>query len=350
MRRVAWLVPESDGGIHSYSRDLLKQRPEIVRLDWQGKAPELIHVQHEYGLFGSKIPLFYTFPSLVKRLRASFPSAKVVATAHSVLPPAFRYPLRGRGWQKPLRWAANTFFLRRLHRKWGRGTWGLLDGIIVHSELQKEWIRSSCPGIIEVIPHFVPNAPAVVPQHSAGFRIVTFGYFTPEKGQDLLIKALALLPSEFRVTFAGGVRRSADKRYFLRCKALIDQMNLAKRCTILGFVPEPEIQSVYENADLVIAPFRETSGSGSLVQALARGMAVLASDLPLNLEINSRQDQCVAFFENNDPESLARKILELAQTPRLRERLRQNAKIYAQTFSIPKVWEAHDRFYEKLLK
>src|SRR5690606_29244429 len=97
---VLWIVPESQGGIRSYVEGLRgffgdSMRPvfEIPNPESLAKErPSLIHVQHEYGLFGSKIPGRYTFPKWFREAREATPGTKWVVTAHSVLDPGYRFP------------------------------------------------------------------------------------------------------------------------------------------------------------------------------------------------------------------------------------------------------------------
>src|SRR5690606_23483050 len=119
-KRLVWVVPEQRGGIHSYGAQLwaalqeakaagvdlvdiqfpnLKSRESVISSveALKRQKPHLIHVQHEYGLFGSKLPFFYRFPLWLKEVRRSLPEAKVIATGHSVLGPDYRYPLQHRG-------------------------------------------------------------------------------------------------------------------------------------------------------------------------------------------------------------------------------------------------------------
>lgn len=313
--------------------------------------PDLIHIQHEFGLFGTKVPGLNRFPATLRALRSKFPRAKIIATAHSVIAPDFRYPLTGRGWEIPLRALANLG-IPVLRRAWGPGTWGLVDGVVVHSELQRAWLAEQCPGPVSVVPHFVPllttqEAGAKARAPGMQTHLLVFGYFTPEKGQDLVLKALPLLPPEVRVTFAGGLRRGRDRRYFEKCLRL--QQRHSTRAEILGFVPSEQLDSIFETADLVVAPFRDTSGSGSLAQALAHHKPILASDHPLNRELVAREANALALFRSGDPESLAAEVKRLLSERDGLEQLRRGASRYSERHSATETWQQHLAFYQHIL-
>jgi chaperone required for assembly of F1-ATPase len=88
---------------------------------------------------------------------------------------------------------------------------------------------------------------------------------------------------------------------------------------------------------------------GSLVQALARGAAVLASDLPLNREINDRVAETLAFFASEDPLDCARQIESLLADMDRRRHLGQQALRYAATYSPAVIAGEHLDFYRRVV-
>lgn len=363
--RLLWITPEKSGGIRSYAealwpaiRSWCEAEGGIIPLEprfsdsLSGIAklkPSLIHVQHEFGLFGSKVPGFYRFPGWLRELREIAPGAKIVATAHSVLDDQYRYPWKGRGWQAPFRVAANLLILRLARRRWIEGTWGRLDGVVVHSELQKPVpVEGGCPEV-RVIPHYVPSVSSL--SRSEGDEVIVFGYFSQEKGQDIAIEAWGMLGSAApRLILAGGVRRAEDQAYQDRCRERIRALRLEDRVEITGFVAPDQVDAIYARASVVLAPFRETSGSGSLAQALARGKAILASDLPLNREIDLRQPGALAYFRSEDPADCADRVRSLLESREAREVLKAAARKYAEAHSVAATAEAHVRFYREIFK
>jgi glycosyltransferase involved in cell wall biosynthesis len=319
--------------------------------------PDLIHIQHEFGYMGSKVPGRYRFPKLVKRLRRALPQAKIVATAHSVISPEFRYPLQGRGVQIPFRMAANTLLMPFLRRLWIQKSWGMLDGVIVHSRHQLPAIKASGCTNFTSMAHYVPNRYenepekklAVLQKIRADLPVVfVFGYFTPEKGQDVIIRAMANVISPCHLILAGGVRREEDQAYYDQCTKLIEKLKLKNRISITGFVSWPELDDLCKRADLAVIPFRETSGSGSLADLMSRGVPVLSSDLPLNLEVNERVTDAMVYFRSDDPEDCARKLDEFIGSPERLKKLRTGAATYREKFSPENVMRHHLEFFAKV--
>ncbi|MFL5812877.1 MAG: glycosyltransferase family 4 protein [Bdellovibrionia bacterium] len=357
--RILWVAPEEKGGIRSYTEalwpsmkkawsgdamDPVYRLPEIEELErWQ---PDLIHVQHEFGLFGSKIPGFYQFPAWLKKVRKALPHAKVVATAHSVLGRDYQYPWRGRGVQAPLRLIANYTAVPLMRRTWLEGTWSKLHGVIVHSKSQVETVRQAGCQRVSEIPHFVPErSPIYHHEPATPPEILVFGYLTPEKGSDIAIDAMKHVKVPAKLVMAGGLRRDEDRAYFDLCEQKIRQNQLSDRVKITGFVPSELMDSYFERASLVLVPFRETSGSGSIAQAFSRGAAILASDLPLNREMNLRQPGCVATFKSEDAEDCARQIDRLLNDQEALKALQINSQAYAEKCTIDQTIQKHLQFY-----
>lgn len=344
-------------------------------------SPKFIHFQHEYGVFGGKNPPGYFFPRLIEMLRTFRPEIRLIATAHNVLDPEYQYPVQGRGIQVPARVLANSFLLPFLRPSWGRNTWGTLDATIVHSGIQKPWIEASGCRRIPIIPHFVfKKELRVTPRNTTGSAIqggtqggtknttktvLVFGFFSPEKGQDIAIEALAktisLLTiskptassvSPLRLVLAGGTRRPADEKYLERCRDRVKELGLESCVEFTGYVAAERMDALYCEADLVLAPFRETTGSGSLAHALARGASILCSDLELNLEINQREPEALSFFHTENSDDCARAIHRLLFDSTAEEQVkrhREAALAYAQKSSPTKIAEEHVMLYQQLV-
>ncbi len=373
--RVLWITPEEQGGIASYSRMLWPAVAETACADGHFEPltllqtapdaredaisavrdlqPDLVHVQHEYGLFGGTNPFLDGLPRWMRRLRQAVPDGtRIVATAHNVLPDGHRFETRGQGWRGPLYQVANATLLPWLRRHWREGTWGLFDGVIVHSALQAAWLQGPGLPLVTTIPLVVPEIPSQLGGRPLTHvpRITVFGYFCPEKGQDVVIEALWYVTTPVRLRLAGGVGHPMNNAYFERCRQRIAEYALGDRVEVTGFVPEEDISRLYQESDLVVAPFRFTSGSASLVQALARGATVLASDLPLNREINDRMPDTLAFFASEDPLDCARQIESLLADTDRRQRLGRQALQYAVNHSPAVIARQHLDFYRRVLE
>lgn len=372
--RLLWITPEVTGGIASYSHvlwpaiaaaataagdftplTLLQTAPDarsdVISLT-RDLQPDLVHVQHEYGLFGGTNPFLDSLPRWMRQLRRAVPPAtRIVATAHNVLPKGHRFETRGQGWRGPLNRMANATALPWMNRRWREGTWGRFDGVIAHSALQVKCLQDCELPAIETIPLAVPEIPSPDGERPRNPipRITVFGYFCPEKGQDVVIEALRHIGAPILLRLAGGVHHPMNNAYLDRCRRSIAEFGLGDRVEVTGFVPEADISRLFLESDLVVAPFRMTTGSASLVQALARGAPVLASDLPLNREINERVPDTLAFFATEDPRDCARQIERLLADQARRDLLGRQALQYAAIHSPANIARLHLDMYRRIL-
>jgi glycosyltransferase involved in cell wall biosynthesis len=355
--RALWIVPESSGGIRTYAEALLSAMGEKTRVIWSlpepekiGELPsEIVHIQHEFGLFGSKLPWRYRFPKWFERAKEENPNRKWVATAHTVLDEKWTYRTAGRG-MKSIPLSFLNMFAPLLRKTWMEKTWKGFDGVVVHSSLQVDPIKKSGCLNVKVIPHFIPTIEPRTTSEPSEPTVLVFGYFSPEKGQDIVIRAWAELGKDApKLILAGGVRRREDRAYHAMCLDAIRRFGLEERIEVTGYVPSGDVTKLFDTATLVLAPFRETSGSGSLATAIGHRAVILASDLPLNRELESRVPGSIAFFRSESSESLAEEVRALLGDQSRRGSLRAGAARYAETYSEEKISTLHHAFYNELL-
>lgn len=368
-KKVIWLLPEKSGGIHVYAKRLyqalsqaLSEAPKssaspaidlrdlivFSALDEQENAamfdrvrevqPDIIHIQHEYAYFGKKYPFLSRFQNWLEELRKLAPQAKIVVTAHTVISEYFRYG-------NPL---LDLVLLPIFRPFWQRTTWKNLDGVIVHSRHQLQWIQPDHPENNFVVPLFVPDA-APAPAIPREPIVLIFGYFSAEKGQLVAIEAMKHVKSNIKLVMAGSVRREKDRAYFDSCVAKIRELGVQDRCEIVSkYLSFEELREWYARATLVLTPFTSTTGSASLVEAYSQGCPVLASDLLLNQEINERVPGSLALFKTEDAIDCARQIDALISDPQRLETLRAGANQYREKFSLANVAREHLRYYGSL--
>lgn len=370
MKKVLWVTSwDRRCGIADYSKALFDSvRQELQKSDVELKLasldeyrnpfellsfirsenPGLVHFQHEYGLFGGKNPPKYWFPEVVDVLKRDFRTVKISATAHTVLDPAYSFPVSHTGIQAPARFLANAFLLPVLRGVWGERTWGMLDGVVCHSRHQVASLQAAGVKHVEVIPHFVFNEKlASIPSekwetgekitHSYTPYTLVFGFISPDKGQDLALEALIQLKNQGQtphLVFAGGSRRKEDEAYYERILTRAKSAGVLENLTVTGYVPSTWFDILFQKAELVIAPFRTTSGSGSLAQAFARGAPVLTSDLSLNTELAERVSGVLEFFKTGNSEDLAQKWKDLLGNKNVLRSLSEKSRLYAQKYSI----------------
>lgn len=105
----------------------------------------------------------------------------------------------------------------------------------------------------------------------------------------------------------------------------------------IRFVPPgtpTEASRLYRECDAVVYPTLVESFGHPLVESLASGLPVVASDIPINRELGG---SVPLYFQPLDAGDLAEKILRLAQDPGLRQRLAAAGRERARAYT----WTAH---------
>jgi glycosyltransferase involved in cell wall biosynthesis len=123
----------------------------------------------------------------------------------------------------------------------------------------------------------------------AGRILLNVGRLTEQKNQDVLIRALARVPSA-RLVIAGDGRERPDYA------ALAAQLGVTDRLHLLGDVTRADIADLLAAADLFVFPSTwETFGLAAVEAAMA-GVAIVAADLPVLREVLSAQGGAAATF------------------------------------------------------
>lgn len=156
------------------------------------------------------------------------------------------------------------------------------------------------------------------------FVFLFAGRWARVKGLDVLLQAVrspVLNGVPFRLVVVG--EPAPDEPAFLeQCLARFGQ---DPRIAVLGFVPRPE---EYMNAaDVFVLPSRNEGMPLVFLEALATGLPVLASDIPVHRRI-AEEDGCAWTFRSEDSEDLSRKMRDIikAGVPRsVRDRARNLA-------------------------
>ena len=134
-------------------------------------------------------------------------------------------------------------------------------------------------------------------------RFLTIGRFTPlHKGIDLLIEAFHLFAqknTEWNLEIVG---EGTEESTF---RGLIRQYHLEERITIHPFTNN--IQEYYANAQIYVLSSRWEGMPLVLVEAMAHGLPIVTSDLPVSKEILG---DFGLYFKNGNIEDLAQRLEE----------------------------------------
>lgn len=142
-----------------------------------------------------------------------------------------------------------------------------------------------------------------MPSNGTSKRFLTIGRFTPlHKGIDLLIEAYHLFSQRNQEWCLDIVGEGKEENTF---RNLIARYHLEDRITIHPFTNN--IQEYYSNAQIYVLSSRWEGMPLVLVEAMAHGLPIVTSDLPVSKEI---MGDFGMYFENENIEDLAQKLEE----------------------------------------
>ena len=182
--------------------------------------------------------------------------------------------------------------------------------------------------------HVTPNGLTALPDPTdppvpEGPFILAVGTLEPRKAHDVLIRAFAAAGTDqMRLVFAGPTDGRAAE-----LERLASSLGVGDRLVILGRVDDSTLAGLYRRATLLCMPSLAEGFGLPVLEAMAAGLPVVASDLPAVREVAASAAVLVA---PGDVDSLAAALADVAADGPLRETLRRRGWERAARFT----WEA----------
>ena len=176
--------------------------------------------------------------------------------------------------------------------------------------------------------------------------IAFVGRLHPQKRVAMLLQALKLvlqqrpdLPWQLKLAGTGPLDR--------KLKALADELAISRQVEFLGYVAD--VGALLDRSDLFVLPSASEGISNALLEAMARGLPCVVTDIPGNNEVIQNGENGI-LVKVDDAEALAKAILGLAADDELRERLGRQARQTVETkYLLAGVTAKYMQLYEKLL-
>ncbi|MCE3551617.1 glycosyltransferase family 4 protein [Pseudonocardia sp. RS11V-5] len=132
---------------------------------------------------------------------------------------------------------------------------------------------------LAAVPVVTPGAdPAPLAPGTDGTSLLCVGSVTPTKGQDLLVGALARVAARsWRCRLVGPLGRAPGHVSLVRRE--LEKHGLADRVRLDGPLTGAALDEAYGAADLLVLPSRAEAFGMVVLEALARGIPVLATDV-----------------------------------------------------------------------
>lgn len=255
--------------------------------------PDIISVCDD-GLKGLYVPLW------IKKGKA-----KIIYERHASM------ILNGASWQK----------------FWMRMGGHLYDKIVVLTNYNlSEWSSTNLT--------VIPNPVSFYPQESSSLenhQIVCVGSLSYNKGYDLLIDAWSKIASQ-HPTWSVHIYGKGDASIY---QTTINQLGLQKQITF--HPPVQNIESIYQQASLLVLPSRSEGFGMVLIEAMAYGVPCVAFDCPCGPRDIVQNGKNGYLVKAQDTEILAKKIEILIEDKESRIKMGKFAKQTAQQYLINRI-------------
>lgn len=173
-------------------------------------------------------------------------------------------------------------------------------------------------------------------------RILTVGRLAAPKDPLTLVRALpALRPREYSLAFVGGGRDQPLVEQAVR------ERGVAGRVTLLG--ERHDVPELLESADIFVLASRSEGAPLSVLEAMAAGLPVVASDVGGVAELVA-DGETGLLVPAGDAAALAGALARLLDDPGLRRRMGAAARARArERFDLAELRSAHLRLYSRAL-
>ncbi|NPV53390.1 MAG: glycosyltransferase [Firmicutes bacterium] len=338
------VIAISDVQEYLYGPEVVAEISQMRRQDYVKAAllvnesdADLVHVQHEYGIFGGKFGAYLLdFLANVKK--------PVVVTLHTVQ-------------INPEREIVNV--LREIAR--------FSRVLIVMAEKARDSLAKVYgidPKKITVIPHGVPNMrpmrrEALKSKYDLNGRkvISTLGLINPGKGIEYAIQSLpAVVKKHPDVVYLvigqthPVVQRQMGEAYRMSLYKMITRLDLQHHVRFIDeFLTKDKLLEYLALTDIYLTPYinKEQITSGTLAYAVALGKAIVSTPYFYAEEMLAGNRGLLADFK--DPESIAGCILDILNTPGKQRELERKTRAFGRNMSWPSVAGLHEILFQNIM-
>jgi glycosyltransferase involved in cell wall biosynthesis len=156
--------------------------------------------------------------------------------------------------------------------------------------------------------------------------ILYYGGFRKNKNVEVLLKAWSLIAQRTRTKLVLVGRINA---YVNTLDKLIQRLRLQERVVFFGFASMKELRDLLHRCELFVFPSKMEGFGLPVAEAMACGAPVVCSNAASIPEIAG---EAAYYFEPNDPEGCASRILDVLNNNKLRLELKEKSKQRASLF------------------
>ncbi len=295
-------------------------------------TPDIINIQHEYGLFGADMGV-QIVDFLIRCKLAGIPTVTTIHTVYKEL---------------------ENHFLIMLENIIGNSS-----GVIVHEPYQKQVLKKHFPqweDKIFVFPHGIrelePRKDAKKILGLEGKKVLLLaGYFRPSKGFDKIVKLFPRIAEQVDdvvLLVAGKMRGLEFAEYQTYFFELINNSPAADKIQVLrGQFPQHTFDLIMSAGDIMAMPYELGAQSGILAQSAAFYLPVVTSNIDSFKEWNDLVKGGLTAYNDND---YVKHIVKILSDDDYREQLRKNIKENTKDRKWLEMAKKHILLFEKYIQ
>ena len=230
-----------------------------------------------------------------------------------------------------------------------KGVLSKIPNIIVTSPHSKDVIKTMTNSNIYVVPNgidFDEIQNIRAEDHLKHPAILFMGGLNKVKGIDVLLNAVPIIRMEIQnlhVYIAGSGSKEGN------LKKLAKELNIEENVKFLGFISGDEKYAYYKSADIYVHPSRYETFGVVLLEAMACGKPVIASNvggIPFVVE----DGKTGLLFESENVEELVEKIMLLLRDEEMRAKMGEAGRNRARGFTWERSAEMTVEVYKEVIE
>jgi glycosyltransferase involved in cell wall biosynthesis len=178
----------------------------------------------------------------------------------------------------------------------------------------------------------------LVRQNEREFRLLFVSHYNYYRNFETLLRALALLrqriPVKLLLTCSLADGKKPRSYNAGRAREAIQRLEIADYVLDVGAVRYEDLHHLYKSCDVYVTPAYAESFAHPLVEAMACGLPVIASDIPVHREICG---DAAMFFPPFSAEGLTQAVTKLASSAEQVSKMRERGQMRAAEFC----WRRH---------
>jgi glycosyltransferase involved in cell wall biosynthesis len=197
------------------------------------------------------------------------------------------------------------------------------------------------PSRIRVIPHGARPVPTLSRTISRERIILSVGAIQRRKNIVRLIEAFEQTAPEWRLVLAGSFGFDSQEALHR-----IERSSRKRDIQVLGYVSDSELEDLYQRASLLAFPSLDEGFGMPILDAMARGVPVLTSNISAMPEVSG---DAALLVDPTDVNAIADGLRRLSSDSELRDTLMRRGLVRAKEFTWEKSVESTWRVYQELM-